>query len=115
MKETEEDYVWKVVYNMNGLGLSDWLNEFHNTNEYSGTQHGEKVYTEQGFSFDKWPEWRWNCSYYFGGLRDAIEELEEKPNTEETIAILVFGICAALNLIDDDAVEPKFKDKFLFC
>jgi hypothetical protein len=115
MDESKQDYEWDVVYHMDGHGLSDWLNDFNKTNKYHGSQHGERVWTEDGFEFDKWSDWCWNCSYYFNGLIDSIEQTRIRPTEDDVIALLVHGICSALGLLKDNARKPKYRERFLFC
>lgn len=118
----DQDYIWDVVYHMDGRGLSDYLNDFHNTEKYDSSQYGERVWTEDGFKFDAWSKWAEEVSYYFNGLFDAVAEFEESTednhmifDDEDIIDILVFGVCKSLHLVNDAKNTPKNYDKFLFC
>lgn len=110
-----KDQVWNEVYNMDGRGLSDYLNHFTDTDDYKTTLYGEQVFTNERFSFSQWSKWRWECSYYFNGLFDAVEELGETFTDEEITDILVFGICRVLSLVGDAPNEPEDYSTFLFC
>lgn len=112
-----KEYIWKVVYDMDGRGLADWLNEFENTDVYESSRYGERVYTNVWIReiFSEWSKWRWECSYYFNGLLEAIEESELNLTDNQVIEILVFGICRTLQLIGDAENEPKEYKQFLFC
>jgi hypothetical protein len=112
-----QDYIWEVVYDMDGVGLADFLNDFSKTDRYLSSQHGEKVWNEYGFEFSAWSSWRQEVSYYFGGFFDAIEELQINLSEDNVIEILVFAVCSVLHLTDiNKAIKiPENYDKFLFC
>ena len=82
-------------------------------NQYNSTQHGEKVYTNNGFEFSAWSGFAWQCSYYFSPLLESITELNKDFNDDQIIKILVFAICRSLNL--ETKIEPEGYKDFLFC
>ena len=115
-----KEYIWDVVYDMNGIGLSEFLNDFTNSTLFHSTRYGEQIYIQgECYStnsfFSGWLKWRAECSYYFNGLVDAIEETGEDFTDDEVIEILVFGICRTLGLFYDVPNEPEKYGRFLFC
>lgn len=136
MNKKQEDTLWDEIYNLDGFGLMDYLNEFHETDRYDCTRYGEKVFAdaivewydeecldydiiEPSFEFNRWSEWRYECSYYFNGLLAAVKDmnsgLPEPLSFDEIRDILVFGICRVMGLVNDDAIPPKHYALFLFC
>lgn len=121
---TISDKVWERVYNLDGIGLADYLNGFANTqNEFHSTQHGEKVYFEEEFSFWDWSSWskfREQVTYYFAGLMDEIESNKIEMTEDQICEILVYisGLNSGLFHVENwgEIVfeRPTGYDKFSF-
>lgn len=108
-----EDYIWNVVYNVDGMGLADYLNDFYNTDKYESSFHGEYTYTEEGFKFSQWSKWQDKVSYYFAVFFDIINDNENNFEEQNIIDCLVFIVCRSLGLVDYAENIPK-NCEFLF-
>ena len=124
-KESKKfDAVWERVYNMDGFGLSDYLNDFSNSNEFKSSQHGEKVYYESDSSnwqWDNFSDFRSQVDYYYNGLIGEIKKNKIKLSEDEICAILVYiaGLNSKLfSFTDNDFLNferPAGHEKFMFC
>lgn len=123
MHRDRETRLWERIYNLDGHGLSDYLNDFFRIKNacWKSTQHGEKVYLIDNdgntfFSWGEWHKWREEVSYYFSGMCDAAYRL----NDENWMNVFVYKLSNIMfqKFIESASFEihaPKNAGKYLFC
>lgn len=140
LSKTEQEHLYNELYHMDGLGLSDYLNDWIKDgrsllDDFKGkllivsSQHGEKVFIRgQRYEFgavdlfNRWDLWRQEVAYYFDAFIKEQETLKNGFEDIETIKeYFIFKMCCIMNIIND--VEEYLKinvpdcaknDPFLF-
>ncbi len=86
MSDERRGALWDRLYNMDGIGLADYMNQLYpftdSSMQWRGSQHGESlfVWCSDGiaFSWSSWHIWREKVSYFFDGFCDAIGEVDDE-------------------------------------
>jgi hypothetical protein len=135
ISESTIDRIYEELYELDGFGLADYLNDWAAdieipddmtvtdvTFKFKASQHGRMVWLQvedEGYPvadidiFDRWDLWRKEVSYYFS---DFINEQNLKD--EETIKeVFVWKIACVLDIVYDQWVKfemPEGADTLLF-
>jgi len=123
-EKLNDDYLWSVLYNMNGFGLIDYLNRFDSNNIYKTSQHGGYIFriiTNSNYTsreiFDDFSKWRETVSYYFNGFYEQYTDIIENQTEENFLELFVLKVVTILGVleIDDITYFPEDYESFLFC
>jgi hypothetical protein len=127
MEKYEIEHLYKELYEMDGRGLSDYLNDWTSPIEewvdlgieINCTLHGEKVFIQGDHYeygtvdiFDRWDIWRREVAYYFDGFIRESENLFD--NDDDMREYFTWKICNVLGIIESleqhFTIEIPFKD-----
>jgi hypothetical protein len=133
--ESVIDHIYEELYEMDGFGLADYLNDWAAdikipddmvvtdvTFEFKASQNGEKVWLQvkdEGYPiepidiFDRWDLWRQEVSHYFNSYTNEMEFTNEETFKE----VFVWKIACVLDIVYDQWVTfeaPEQSDKILF-
>jgi hypothetical protein len=125
-KELKDDF-WHTLYDMNGLGLKDFLEGMVVEDvEISSSQHGEYLYVHKHHPsslrrFNCWSRWRELVSLYFSDYFDVMQQLVSQGEISierKHDWIMPFIVFLAIHfelLTEEDFTEMPHRDKILFC
>ena len=115
MSDEQRDALWDRLYNMNGLGLADYMNQLYPFTDPSmrwrGSRDGEELlaWCSHGiaFSWNSWHIWREKISYYFDDICDALGEgVDDERFCDITIFYLVRVVFSRMLEFFDGEIEP---------
>jgi len=119
ISQSDKDHLYWEVYNIDGRGLSDYLNDWTPDKEYmvennvimlkiTSTMYGEKLllcgdhyeYGEENL-FDVWSKWHHDINSCFDVFIDMQSNTDVFNNIDEIKEFFIFKMCKKLGIIDE--------------